>query len=488
MKKYQCGQVLPLGLALVVFGLVGALTIYNTGVAATDKMRLANSADAAAYSAALWQARALNYQAYANRAMVANQVAIGQAVSLKSWITYAAVTGENLATATKAVPFLNVVTGGIQVATSVAEVGVSAAADVMLLAANAATLALSLSQDAINAATLYNTSEIISVVARETDGRFTTNSVYGLTNKGLNAIDWLAFNSRYTATDREAMKERQEIILASSDDFTRARNWDLFDFWIPSSFITFHKLRRQGETTLVAVDTDAGMEWEWMAKDTLSFHTKTLGFFGSDTLELPVGWASAFANSRNDSKPLVAQGCNSCERYTKNNHDAERLADRNVNSLAGRQTLKPMRGYGGVRSFWVLSDRARNAEDARLTIRVEVTLPAQKISESNTLINAENLDAPIVVAGNVMSSISAADVFYKHPQHYEAPASRQAKANLYNPYWQAQLSPVNAIERNAVILTRAEGASPTSVARQSNNTKGLGQYQNSSTLDTGEKQ
>jgi len=445
MKKYQCGQVLPLGLALVVFGLVGALTIYNSGVAATDKMRLANSADAAAYSAALWQARALNYQAYANRAMVANQVAIGQAVSLKSWITYAAVTGENLATATKAVPFLNVVTGGIQVAT-------------------------------------------ISVVARETDGRFTSNSVYGLTNKGLNAIDWLAFNSRYTATDREAMKERQEIILASSDDFTRARNWDLFDFWIPSSFITFHKLRRQGETTLVAVDTDAGMEWEWMAKDTLSFHTKTLGFFGSDTLELPVGWASAFANSRNDSKPLVAQGCNSCERYTRNNHDAERLADRNVNSLAGRQTLKPMRGYGGVRSFWVLSDRARNAEDARLTIRVEVTLPAQKISESNTLINAENLDAPIVVAGNVMSSISAADVFYKHPQHYEAPASRQAKANLYNPYWQAQLSPVNAIERNAVILTRAEGASPTSVARQSSNTKGLGQYQNSSTLDTGEKQ
>ena len=108
MKTRQSGQVLPLGLVLVVFCVVGALMLFNTGQVASDKMRLANTADAAAYSGALWQARALNYQAYANRAMVANQVAIGQAVSLNSWMNYAAVTSEQIATVTKPVPILNV--------------------------------------------------------------------------------------------------------------------------------------------------------------------------------------------------------------------------------------------------------------------------------------------------------------------------------------------------------------------------------------------
>ena len=132
MNKLESGQVLPLGLVLVVMGMVGALIVYNTGVVATDKMRLANGADAAAYSGALWQARALNYQAYANRAMVANQVAIGQAVSIQSWMTYAAVTSENLATALRPVPVLNIVTGGIQSAANVAERVVSAGARTML--------------------------------------------------------------------------------------------------------------------------------------------------------------------------------------------------------------------------------------------------------------------------------------------------------------------------------------------------------------------
>ena len=497
MKKFQSGQVLPLGLVLVVVGLVGALIIYNTGVVASDKMRLANSADASAYSGALWQARALNYQAYANRAMVANQVAIGQAVSLQSWMTYAAVAGENLATITSTVPVLNVVTGSIQSITTVAETGVSAAAKAMLLAANVATKALSLSQDAIHAATLYNTSEMISVVARDTDSRFTTNSAYGLTNKALNVADWLTFNSRYNNTDREAMKERHELILASRDEFTHARNWDLFDFWVPSSLLTWHKLRRQGDSTLVSVDTESGLEWEWMAKDTLSIHTKTLGFFGSRKVELPVSWASAFANSKNSTSPLESQGCDSttsisvsrnCDWFTKNNHVAEDFANNNVTSLAGRQTLKPISGYGGVRSFWVLSDRARSAEDARLRIRVEVTLPAQDIRESNTLISEGHYDAPVVVAGNVMSSISAADVYYKHPQHYDLPSSGLAKANAYNPYWQAQLADISDIERKAVILTRRGGSAPTVVARRVNNTNGLRHYQGGTKAISGDNQ
>ncbi len=49
-------------------------------------MRLANAADATAWSIATLEARALNYDAYTNRAIVANEVAIAQAISLISWM------------------------------------------------------------------------------------------------------------------------------------------------------------------------------------------------------------------------------------------------------------------------------------------------------------------------------------------------------------------------------------------------------------------
>ena len=83
MLRRESGQALPLGLALVLFGVFGALVLFNTGKVTTDKTKLVNAADAAAYSGSVWQARALNYQAYTNRAMVANQVSIAQAVTLQ---------------------------------------------------------------------------------------------------------------------------------------------------------------------------------------------------------------------------------------------------------------------------------------------------------------------------------------------------------------------------------------------------------------------
>jgi len=470
MNKQESGQVLPLGLVLVVLCVVGALLVFNTSQVASDKMRLANGADAAAYSGALWQARALNYQAYANRAMVANQVAIGQAVSLQSWMTYAAMTSQNLATATKPIPFLNVVTSGIDRAIVLAEKVITAGAKTMLVVSNAATGALSLSQSAMHAATLVNTAELIAVVAKETDPRFSTNSVYGLGSKAVNASEWLAFNTQHTKKDKEKMLERQQLIMQSRDEFTRARNWDLFKHWLPSKLFLFHKLQRQGGTQLLSVTTPQGMQWEWVAKDTLSIQNKRLKFFGTSLSELPVAWASAFTNSRRANRPINRQSCGvtarapDCIQFTSDNHRAERYADRSVPNLLGKQTRVPLRGYSGVRSFWDLSDEAQDATDARLTVRVEVSLAAEKLVASDAIINADQLSSRVVVAGKTLSSISAADVLYRHPRHHFMSKNLHKKANAYNPYWQAQLSAVSKGERLLALLSRSGAGKPTSVS------------------------
>ena len=64
---------------------VAALALYKSGKLTSNKMELQNAADAAAYSMSLVEARDLNFAAYMNRAIVANEVAIGQFVGLASW-------------------------------------------------------------------------------------------------------------------------------------------------------------------------------------------------------------------------------------------------------------------------------------------------------------------------------------------------------------------------------------------------------------------
>jgi len=62
--------------------------LYKAGKITSEKMQLQNAADAAAYSVSLTEARDLNFMAYTNRAMVANEVAIGQLVGMASWATH----------------------------------------------------------------------------------------------------------------------------------------------------------------------------------------------------------------------------------------------------------------------------------------------------------------------------------------------------------------------------------------------------------------
>ena len=59
--------------------------LYKQGRSTSDKMEMQNAADAIAYSISLTEARDLNFASYLNRAMVANEVAIGQLMGLASW-------------------------------------------------------------------------------------------------------------------------------------------------------------------------------------------------------------------------------------------------------------------------------------------------------------------------------------------------------------------------------------------------------------------
>jgi hypothetical protein len=86
------GQALIFGLIFTAVAAIVVLMLFNSSLLTTTKSQLQNAADAGAYSAALLQARDANFSAYTNRAMIANQVAVAQFVSLKSYFEDAAQT------------------------------------------------------------------------------------------------------------------------------------------------------------------------------------------------------------------------------------------------------------------------------------------------------------------------------------------------------------------------------------------------------------
>jgi len=81
----QRGQALVLSLVASLLVVLALFTLFNMGEQSIEKIRLQNTADAAAYSASVAEARDYNFTAYTNRAMVVNQVAVAQFVGLTSW-------------------------------------------------------------------------------------------------------------------------------------------------------------------------------------------------------------------------------------------------------------------------------------------------------------------------------------------------------------------------------------------------------------------
>lgn len=79
----QNGQIMPITLGVIAIACVTFLLMFNSGRAVNEKINLVNAADASAFSGAQIAARHLNFMAYTNRAMIANEAAIGHLYSFQ---------------------------------------------------------------------------------------------------------------------------------------------------------------------------------------------------------------------------------------------------------------------------------------------------------------------------------------------------------------------------------------------------------------------
>lgn len=469
------GQALPLGLAGVVFATLLSLMLFNTGQVTAEKMRLTNAADAAVYSAMVWEARTLNYEAYLNRAMVANQVSIAQVVSIVSWMEYGTMVADEAALLMAFVPGMQGVAANIakfsqlmkQTAQIFAGPGVVKTLDGVITALGSA-------QQPVKIAGGVAALAALTAVTHKNDPDYRPSLLSAAwINDNKNA--YMDFTKQYS--DADAQRRQASVINDSRDPFTAGRRWEMGPWWhlvggIPMKLL----VAKEGETRLMEStppkEADAGNllssrpdpEWQWKAKDTVAVHGK---YFVCSKLrcgwrwaEFPIAWGAAnysttggdleYCETFNGEWYFATQ----CPAWSRN-AQTEKLADgmmRQINAL-----------YSGLQAYQDLSDITAANTDPRLTLSLELVVARGHVrTESQVEHLGSPTNKPVTDSGlgegmfylndrmgtegtnEVLSAVSSAEVYFRRPTDRKAEyGARDTKldefGSLFNPYWDVRL-------------------------------------------------
>jgi len=436
MSHYtQRGQALPLALVLLVAVAATVYFMFNSGQLVQEKIRLTNTADAVAYSAGVYEARVLNYDAYTNRAIIANEIAIGQAVGLASWAKYAGTAADNISPYMYLIPYV-----GAAIANALEEVRDAMDLYTPLLAYtvplhDAAINSLAASQMEVhgpgNAVALVKRKAVMDEVAKKNDPDAKVDLLPLADN-------FHGFTQRYSS--KEERVRMGQVVSDGRDAFLKSRNWN-FGLVI---LCTGVQLRKRGSTELI--DLTEG----WKSMDTLSAHAYSLKISWSGIKckhsETPIGYGTAFSTDDLDDDDYSYAGSRST------NPSASDKADSDEGIANGFDPAPFSIGGGAIPAFHELSESALKQDDPRTQITIRVTKPSgkQRYSGGNSIIKPSgSLDLYQGGHANGLSaSIARAEVYFERPDGPSPLFSGKAeKGSLFNPYWQVRLVPVPAAER-----------------------------------------
>jgi hypothetical protein len=451
----QSGQALIYGLFVIIGGLAGLFYLFNTGQLAREKTKLVNTTDAVAYSGGVLNARALNFHAYTNRAMMANTVAIAQLVSLSSWVQYAS----NLGTFGSAVltpeiykyplffpSLIAAETGGPIVQASLNDSGaLEAAANV---SDNIIRNVLMNAQLTVHAGLLPARKQVMDEVATANyrgDGAVEVDTV------PLTVSEYINFVDRYSDDQRTRFAEVARIS-ADKDPFVNRRSWQETAI-LPGSCATAFflgrpdRLIRRGGTDLIGFDQwralDTISDWRWVPKNKRDA-------FCSRRQELSAGWGGVDAANNSSGNP-----------FDPSLYDGA-LPTNPSSAITGIATTAQW-GYSGLPNFYDLSSDARSQDDPRMMMAIRVkrdkseTLTSEARSEikSSARLNAYQAR---MAGGNEMAAVSASEVFFQRDgdirdNSYGATLGKPKEiGSLFNPYWQVRLVQSDADVRKAQLL------------------------------------
>jgi hypothetical protein len=416
------GQALVFMLGFMASLLGVMLLVFNTGQVTTEKQRLVNAADAAAYSGAVWEARSLNLQAYMNRALVANEVAIAQSVSLRSWTSYLKQVLTNINTVGQFIPYVNAVTRTLQQVSTQIERVTSTALPPVEGGISGLNHVIAGFEEAVNAQAALAARSIAMDTLRANDRSITpttAQTVFSVRDGG----NWLRFTRSYRNNERTRLKD---VVMSSRDGFSRARSWRFTALGVA-------RFEKRAGTELIGLDT-------WRGVDTMSFHARRGIILGGFREVTPLGWGAA-QNGRAAVRP-------------RGSHDDSFGKNPNASRLAERLDLQSsrVRTYRGLSSSRDITNPGRR-DERTLDFVIEAERPRGSVMTSDRALGVTNL--PLVPAGDVAQlpaphrdrvyAQSRAEIYFMRPEGRRD--GRREYPNLYSPYWQVRLASVSTADR-----------------------------------------
>ena len=427
--------------------MVGALiVVFNVGQTTNAKMRAMNAADAAAYSGALWEARTLNLQAYLNRAMVANEVAIAQSVSLRSWIDYLKRFINNIDDVSFWIP------GWGEVATAIADALTETdvvTQEVLPVAESALRLLDTATFDAevvVNASGSVVAANLASGVAKSNGAQM---SAGGDALMVRNALQWTNFTQTYSKSTgvvpSDGRTRLRAVTLDSRDGFTQTRDFKVGGPWVEFEF------KKQGGTDLLGFDS-------WKGLDSSQLDTVYIPIKGWK-VKVPIGWGGAQAYSTEQ----LGYGQNGTgnDWTSIDGKLAVKVSDTSPNAAAfdGAASATAFPNYRDIANMNQLPAPKRVA-DVHLPFAVEVLINKAAVNTSDNM-GADSMQHPTTVLpdGTVIDhhsnfasgdkgvfALAQACVRFSRPYGATRIGGLEYPS-LFNPYWRASLATTSKADR-----------------------------------------
>lgn len=436
----QRGQALIYGIFILFGALAATFYLFNTGQLSAEKTKLVNTADAVAYSAGVMHARALNFNAYTNRALIVNEATIAQMVSISSWIQYSKQHVQRvpammcytyyaipIVTATaEYIPLCFLLSyGGAAAVINAVDYGFNYVGPAAVAAAEVAKIRLQAAQVATFATMLVARNQVLRDVANanyKDNGAISVDTIPLTDNWSL--FEGRPFISRRSGNDRTRFRN-VEVAAINRDDFVRDRSWSSESPW-PCIVLPVGRAAHTGGTSLQGFN-------RWQANDSAAFTIRK--------------WRWR----------LTGSGCRQIASYSLGSGSR-------ATTNSGIQWR-----YTGVPSFYDLSDQAlayrpenhdaAKRDNPRLQFAIRVTRDKgqQKTSAGQSEIKPSgrlNLYAGNQ-ADNKMAAVSTSEVFFERPT--PRADGRRELASLFNPYWQVHLVPNSGAVTAAALALQGAG-------------------------------
>lgn len=487
----------------LAFGFATALVtllLFNSGMLANAKGRLQNAVDAGAYSAGVLQARDHNFSAYTNRAMVANQVAVVQLASLKSFLEDAADTHQRMdgpiLTIEEWIPIDKPLwDAGHAIPIESVNSAFSSVAPAAVSGLDMLIKAFETAQEAHHVATMVNMALVADEVIKRNDpGAALTKAAFFAGRTSVQVNGWSNSTARHRANGTSAVSDRfadTVVSTQSTDEFTRNRLSVPTPKWVNEEVLLCRLLPNYAHSTTTFTFTHAGGsilssdKKRWLALDaTFGAGMQSCSVWVTCGI-IPVPCIATETTPLIDDNfglggsggAVVGRGGDygDMDGYDNNPSSAKRygnalISPASIPAWIRYESTGPgtsLDGAGGLQDYYrdvanpsgsLPSNQTPEQNGAAYGVTLEAERRGDSLRTSGKIMpGSSQLKMDERMQGDTMRALAAAQSYFYRPSNgnwfthggWSRADGRRELANLFSPYWQARLSDRSAADRAA---------------------------------------